>query len=98
MLCALDYSPIARISSAWKESDMTELSNSTKKPTREELTAILSGSKDVTKPGSGVVIVGGVQPPRMPEGLPHEKSSPSTNARSVKRPEGTVTGDFRAQD
>jgi hypothetical protein len=49
--------------------DMTE-SNNTKKPTREELTAILSrfGSKDMTgEKGGGVIIVGGVRPPRQPD-------------------------------
>jgi len=74
---------------------MTESSENTKKPTREELTAMLSrfGFKDTTNEGGGVVIIGGVQPPRMPEGLRREKSSPSTGTGDMKTAEETKTGD-----
>ena len=53
-------------------------SNNTKKPTREELTAILSGFKDVTNQRGGVLIIGGVRPRQKQEKQPDE---------SMKKPE-----------
>jgi hypothetical protein len=57
-------------------------SSDKKKPTREELTAILSRFKDVTKPGTGELFIGGVRPPRIQEEQPDE---------SMKKSEGRKT-------
>jgi hypothetical protein len=57
---------------------MTESSQNAQKPTREELAAILRGFKDVTGQRGGVLIIGGVRPPRKREQPPDE---------SMKKPE-----------
>jgi hypothetical protein len=98
MLCALAYSPIARSSSAGKERDMTESSDDSSNSTPTKRGEIDPRLKLVTGQGGGVLIIGGMQPPRMPEGLPHEKSSPSTGTGDMKTAEETKTGDSRARN
>lgn len=61
---------------------MAESSDKSNKPTREELSEILSKFKDVTMPGTGELFIGGVRPPRKQEKQLDE---------SIKKPEGTKT-------
>lgn len=65
--------------------NMTESSN-TKKPTREELTEMLSrsGFKDMTnEKDGGVLIIGGVRPPRKQEKQPDKKREEPENSKSA---------------
>jgi len=57
-------------------------STNARKPTPEELAQILSRFKDVTKPGTSELFIGGVRPPRKQEKQPDE---------SMKKPEGRKT-------
>lgn len=89
------YDEDGSLAGAWaarkEPTNMTESSSNTSKPTPTKRIEIPSSFTDTTSRGGTVVIVGGVRPPQ-------KNSSPSTGARGVKRPEGTTTGDFRAQD
>lgn len=63
---------------------MAESSDKTNKPTREELAETLRGFKDVTGQLGGVLIIGGVRPPRKREQQPDHKR---------EEPENSKTGD-----
>ena len=62
---------------------MAESSSKANKATPEELSEILSKFKDVLKPGTGELFIGGVRPPRKQEKQPDEKREAPENSKSA---------------